>query len=170
MPNKDTFNIPEIGNIVKRYLRDSRVSVDPFARNKKWATYTNDLNPKTSAEYHMDVLDFLLLLVEREVQADLVIFDPPYSPTQLKRAYEDIGRTMNGQDAWRTSGWGKEKDVIDNLLTIGGIVICLGWDSSGMGVKRGYEFVEGLMCYHGGGRNDTIVTIERKTMHQPTLL
>jgi hypothetical protein len=32
----------------------------------------------------------------------------------------------------------------------------------GMGINRGFEPVEYLICCHGGNRNDTIVTVERK--------
>lgn len=37
---------PPIGEMVQRYLKAAKISCDPFARNKRWATYTNDLNPK----------------------------------------------------------------------------------------------------------------------------
>lgn len=169
MPNKDTFSIQEIGKLIKRYLSNSQVSVDPFARNKHWCTYTNDLNTATEAEHHMDALDFLLLLEQQKVLADLVLFDPPYSPTQLKRAYDNAGLKTTTETAWRTAGWSKERDVINRILAVGGIVISLGWDSGGMTQSRGYEFVEGLLCYHGGGRNDTIITVERKIAHQEKL-
>jgi len=33
MPNADTFSVPAIGGFVKSYLKDSRVSVDPFGWN-----------------------------------------------------------------------------------------------------------------------------------------
>lgn len=46
MPNSDTFSVRPIGEFVHRYLCRSASSVDPFARNKDWATQTNDLNPK----------------------------------------------------------------------------------------------------------------------------
>ena len=59
MPNHNTFDIPPIRVFVQRYLAVSMVSVDPFSRDKRWATYTNDLNPKTAADSHMDATDFL---------------------------------------------------------------------------------------------------------------
>lgn len=59
MPNADTFSVKPIGEFVQRYLAASKVSVDPFARNKRWATHTNDLNPETAAEHHMDAQAFL---------------------------------------------------------------------------------------------------------------
>jgi hypothetical protein len=47
MPSHETFDIPPIAAFVQKYLRESQVSVDPFARNRRWATYTNDLDPNT---------------------------------------------------------------------------------------------------------------------------
>lgn len=78
MPNADTFSVPVIGDFVKSYL--TGVSVDPFARNKAWATHTNDLNPNTSAKTHMDASEFMGMLADSGVVADIVILDPPYSP------------------------------------------------------------------------------------------
>ena len=88
MPNKNTFDVQPIGLFVKKYLDRSKVSIDPFARDKEWATYTNDINPETKAMYHMDARGFLEEMVLMEVKADLVILDPPYSTRQMKECYE----------------------------------------------------------------------------------
>ena len=169
MPNSDTFDILPIGELVKRYLRVSKVSIDPFARNKRWATYTNDLNPNTAAEYHLDVKEFLATLWYKSIRADLVIFDPPYSPRQIKECYESIGVKMGALDAMRTN-WQPERDLINDILEVGGIVISCGWNSMGMGKKRPFWFVEGLMVCHGVGHNDTIVMVEKKHDHQASLI
>ena len=76
MPYADTFSVKPIGNFVQKYLHG--VSVDPFARNSGLATWTNDLNPQTWAQYHMDAVEFLERLVSKEIKADVVLFDPPY--------------------------------------------------------------------------------------------
>ena len=91
MPNSDTFSVKPIGDFVRRYLTASKVSVDPFARNNCWATYTNDLNPGTAAASHSDAEDFLRGLAAQGVKADLVIFDPPYSPRQISECYKSVG-------------------------------------------------------------------------------
>src|SRR3972149_7760708 len=137
MPCADPFSMPPIGEIVKRYLRDSKVSVDPFARNKRWATWTNDLNPETEAEDHVDVLDFLVMLRDKGVKADLVLYDPPYSPRQIKECYDGIGLKMGGMDAFRTH-WKPERDAINQLVCKDGIVLSFGWNSIGMGEARGF--------------------------------
>src|SRR5467141_671591 len=94
MPDADTFNVGPIGGLVRWYLSKSKVSVDPFARNKRWATHTNDLNPETQAESHLPALDFLLELDTKDVKVDLVIFDPPYSIHQAKVCYESFGKKV----------------------------------------------------------------------------
>lgn len=170
MPSPDTFDIPPIGELVRRYLRQSRISVDPFARNKKWATYTNDLNPETAAEYHLDAYDFLCLLRDKRVRPDLVIFDPPYSRQQVKEVYSGIGRHYGIQDSQNHStNWSKERDVIHEILAVNGIVISCGWNSGGMGSVRGYEMLDLLITPHGGNHNDTITVVERKPAHQASI-
>jgi hypothetical protein len=161
MPRSDTFDCPPIGEMVKRYLSTAGVSIDPFARNKKWATYTNDLNPDTVAEYHMDALDFLIGIYTKFGRcADLVIFDPPYSLGQMKECYQNVGRKISGRESQRF--YRDMRDAIDRVVTPGGIVLSFGWNSIGMGKTRNYEIQEILMVCHGGAHNDTIVTVDKK--------
>ena len=42
--------------------------------------------------------------------------------------------------------------------------MCFGWNSSGVGIKRGMKLIEVLLVPHGGSHNDTIVTVERKEL------
>lgn len=163
----DTFDCLPIGDFVRRYLRDSKVSIDPFARNKRWATYTNDLNPATQAEYHMDVLDFLTMLKEKGVTVDLVIFDPPYSLHQIQECYKGLGKAISGRESQQF--YGDVRDAIDSLMVPGGVGLSFGWNSIGMGKTRGYEIEEILMVCHGRAHNDTICVAERKIAHQEQL-
>jgi hypothetical protein len=167
-PCTDTFQCRPIGKFVEKYLAQSKVSIDPFARNFGGATYTNDLNPDTSAQYHMNSVGFLKLLIEQGISADLVILDPPYSPTQIKRTYEDIGIKMGMEDAWGTQRT-EEKRLVDQLLTIGGIVLFFGWNSVGMGKNRNYKTEELLLVCHGSCHNDTICMAQRKVGQQFSL-
>ena len=157
MPTPDAFDCPPIGAFVKRYLHGAKVSVDPFARNKRWATHTNDINPDTEAEYHMDALEFMEMLIAKGVQADVVILDPPYSSLQVSKHY--------------TSG--KQRHLADptinvifrraaELIPVGGVCLSFGWNSAGLGKERGYTIEEILMVYHCGHKNDTICLAERR--------
>ena len=166
MPNADTFDVPSIGAFVRKYLKQSRVSVDPFARNKRWATYTNDLNPETNADYHMEAGEFLAMLVSRKVVADLLIVDPPYSPRQIKECYDGIGRHMEQSDTLLGMIRGKLRAEIDALLGPDGAVLWFGWNTVGMGIKYGFEIAEILLVCHGSDHNDTICMAERRTQRK----
>ncbi len=162
MPNACTFSIKPIGDMVRKYATESKVSVDPFARDVKVATYTNDLNPNTSAEHHMDGDEFLEWLAAQNIEADLVIIDPPYSPRQVKECYDSIGHKMQQGDALLGAVRKRRKQAIQKLQPVGGLTITCGWNSVGMGKTLGYEIVEILLCCHGSDHNDTIVVVERK--------
>lgn len=162
MPSHDTFSVPPIGDFVRCYLKDSKVSVDPFARNKRWSTHTNDLNPDTAAEHHLDAVDFLDLMNLGGVVADLGIMDPPYSPRQISECYKQVGRKVGMKETQSACLYKAARDAMDPLIPVGGIVLHFGWNTVGMGRKRGYEQIEILMVCHGGAHNDTICLAERK--------
>lgn len=163
MPSAETFSIGPIGDFVRRYLVDSTVSVDPFARNRDWFTYTNDLDLATSAQRHMDAERFCRQLLAEGVSADLGIFDPPYSPRQISDCYKAVGLEVGQKETQSGRLYKRVRDALDALIPVGGIVLSFGWQSAGMGVGRGYEQLEILLVAHGGAHNDTICVAERKT-------
>lgn len=162
MPSHETFSVKPIGDLVQRHLRAATCSVDPFARNNRWATWTNDLNPACAAEYHLEAVAFLDMLHTQGVRADLVLIDPPYSPRQVKECYDAIGHTMQQGDALLGAIRKKRKAAIDRVLVPGGHVITCGWNTVGMGKGLGYALQEVLLVCHGSDHNDTIVTVEEK--------
>lgn len=162
MPNRDTFSVPPIGEFVRRYLSESHLSVDPFARNTQLATETNDLNPETCAKYHMDAEEFLLAMALCGKRFDLAIFDPPYSPRQISECYKSMGKEVGTKETQNAALYARVKNALIGVLTDDAVVLSFGWNSSGMGIKHGFEQIEILLCCHGGGHNDTICTAERK--------
>lgn len=133
MPSPETFSIPPIKEFVKRYLNTSTCSIDPFARNRRWATYTNDLNPNTAAEYHMDAVAFLEKLASDGVTADLIIFDPPYSPRQISECYAEVGLKATMEDTQSAAFYAAMRDSAMKLIRPNGTVLSFGWNSVGMG-------------------------------------
>lgn len=159
MPNSSTFKIKPIKEFVEKYIKDATVVVDPFAGNCKYGTITNDLNPECDTDYHMDALDFLKEIESESV--DVVLYDPPHSLRQMVKYYKRFGKTVTTQttqDSWRA----KQLDEIKRILKPNGIALCFGWNSSGIGKTRGFEMMDILLVPHGGSRNDTICTAERK--------
>ncbi len=161
MPNRDTFDVAPIGQFVKGYLRGANVSVDPFARNKRWATYTNDLNPQTLAEFHLDAEEFLQKLARNGVVADLVMIDPPYSPRQVKECYDSIGLPMKQTDALLGFTRKRLKAAVTAISAPECVVLTFGWNTVGMGIN-GWVIEEILLVCHGSDHNDTICMAERR--------
>ena len=164
MPNGDTFSVKPIGEFVKRYLNGSTISVDPFARDKRWATHTNDLNPETKAEHHMDAEKFLLMLGVQGVKSDLVIFDPPYSPRQISECYKSVGLEVGMKETQSALLYKRVRNAIAPILSEDAVVLSFGWNTVGMGKGHGFEIIEILLCCHGGAHNDTICMAERRAV------
>lgn len=159
MPNKNTFDIKPINKFVKKYLKDDIISIDPFANKNRLAKITNDLDPEMGCDYCLDAIDFLKTFENESV--NLVLFDPPYSPRQISECYKQLGKAVN-METTQSSFWGNLKKEIGRIVKPGGMVLCFGWNSGGIGKKLGFEMIEIQLIAHGGNHNDTICTAEIK--------
>lgn len=128
---------------------------DPFAGENSPAQIRNDIRSEAKAEFTGDALEFLKA---RKNPIDGILFDPPYSVEQCLRKYTPIQAGTAG----RAEYWAKCKDEIARILKPEGKAICFGWDSTGIGIKRGFELLEILLICHGACHNDTIVTVEQR--------
>ncbi len=158
---RDFHDQADSGVAFGRYITTSDTVVDPFARNSTVATWTNDLNPQTSARYHMHAADFCNLLSRQGVVADVVLCDPPYSAHQAKLCYQSIGAHLSQREAQVL--FAGVKDSLTALLRPNGIAISFGWNSCAFGCRRGYQILEILLVCHGRSHYDTIVVVEQKT-------
>lgn len=135
--------------------------VDPFARNSKWAKYTNDLDPNTTAEFHLESVEFLDRMKMLNVSPQAILLDPPYSPRQISECYKSVGKAVGMEETQNARLYKGVKQAANRLAVKGTVIICCGWNSAGMGGSE-YEFEEILLVPHGGAHNDTIVTVETK--------
>lgn len=162
MPNKWTFQIKPIHDLLRKYVGDGKGWIDPFAGENSPAEITNDLNPERPTKFHLYAHEFAEQI---EGKYNGVLFDPPYNLAQIKECYDDIGSGY--PDDWQLdASFGKVKDKIASKITNGGFAISFGWSSAGFGKGRGFEIIEILLVPHGGHHYDTIVVVERKI---PTL-
>ncbi len=159
MPNKNTFEILPIKNLISEEVNVEKLWIDPFANRNKIASITNDLNPEFDTDHHLDALDFLKLFDNASV--DGVLYDPPYSPRQVSECYKNIGHNVTNETT-RASFWGNHKKEISRIVKPGGKVITFDWSSGGIGSKYGFEIKKILLVPHGGWHNDTICTVEVK--------
>lgn len=162
MPNKWTYSIKPINKLIRKYAGDGRGWADPFAGKSAFAEYRNDLNPHCQQPFHMEAYEFLSSPARfRDNEIFGVLFDPPYSLTQVSRSYQELGYKFNGKEN-PTGGFPKVRDEIQRIVAPGGHCISFGWNTVGMGKMRGFEIIEILIVSHGGNRNDTLCTVERK--------
>lgn len=167
MPNGKTFTIKPIEKLVALECQaarerggDGAVIVDPFAMESKYGTVTNDLNPEYGTTFNMDALEFLKGL--NSETADLVLYDPPYSITQAAQLYKSYGKEKLEVSVSNMAYWARCKDECARILKPGGSIVCCGWNTNGLGKNRGFEMERILIVPHGGSKNDTLVTVERK--------
>ena len=104
MPNKWTFRIKPIAKLIKEEISDG-LWIDPFAGEMSPAQITNDLNIERSTTYHMDALDFLKMFEDDSI--DGILYDPPYSPRQVRECYDEIGGNLKWDG--RTNFWSDTK-------------------------------------------------------------
>lgn len=137
--------------------------VDPFAGEHSPAELTNDIEGR-GAKFQLDALDFLKQLPSNSFKG--VLFDPPYSVEQCLRRYTP----KQAGTAGRTEYWSKCKDQIARIISPNGLCISFCWDSTGIGKKRGFTILEILLLCHGACHNDTIITVDQKSLPLQSLL
>ena len=158
MPNKNTFSIKPIRELIDKYMTGGIV-IDPFANSSKIAAITNDLDPSYDTDYHLEATDFLKQFADGSV--DMVLYDPPYSSRQISECYRKMQKTVNMQTTQSTY-WRQHKEQIQRIIRPDGVVVCCGWNSGGIGQKYGFTLLHIRLIAHGGHHNDTIVTVEKR--------
>lgn len=161
-PDKNTFKIKPIKDLINRYLNKNQKWIDPFCNNSifnKYCYKINDMNPKIKADFNLEAEEFFKQFNKNEI--DGILFDPPYSNRQIKEHYENVGLQANALDT-SYNFYGRCYDQVTRILKQKGKIITFGWNSNGVGSGRGFKKIEILLIAHGLGHNDTIVTVEEK--------
>lgn len=164
-PSRHTFKIKPIRDLLNKYVGNGEGWIDPFAGENSPAEFTNDLNPNKPTKYHEKSVDFCKM-IEGEFKG--VLFDPPYSPRQIKDCYQGVGLSVSQKETQNCVLYSETKKAIYNKIEPGGLAISFGWNSSGFGKSLGFEIIEILMVNHSAAHNDTIVVVERKVQSNLT--
>jgi hypothetical protein len=153
MPSRHTFSIKPIAAFLDRWIINAKIIVDPFCGQSTVATHRNDLGYGgiDAAQFCVGLLPML---------ADVVLFDPPYSPRQISECYKGIGRKATTADTQNAALYARVREPLAALLKPGGIALSFGWQSSGFG--KAFITEEILLVQHGGAHNDTICVAQRK--------
>lgn len=158
MPSAWTFEIHPIRVLLDNYVGDGIGWVDPFAGKYSPAEITNDHNPERNATFHLEAIEFCRGLNGRYKG---VLFDPPYSFTQVKEHYVSLGLPVTRENTSMKFYEGVKSAMCEKIEK-GGYAISFGWNTNGFGRARGFEIVEIMAVAHGGSKNDTFVTVELK--------
>lgn len=165
-PNSKTFTIPKIRDFIIRNLPTGDIVVlDCFANECSIKDYvkgkviTNDINPYFETDFNLSAEVFLRTFEKESV--DVVLYDPPYSPTQVKRCYEGFGLKATQSDTRRDFIFQSKREIAA-VLKPAGLCFSFGWNSIGIGKNQGFEIKEIMLVCHGGNRNDTICVLEEK--------
>ncbi len=162
MPNAWTFQIGPIKELLGRYVpAGTNRWVDPFAGKSILADIRNDHDPERAEQYGHQSKEALVFSNELKGKYDGILFDPPYSFRQISEHYKSIGQKATQKDT-SMAFYEKVKSALCEKVKKGGYVISFGWNSNGFGKRRGYEIIEIMLVAHGGSKNDTVVTVERK--------
>lgn len=148
----DTHKWSSFQRIIREVIPGSAGKIcDPFARNcSLGGEWTNDINPTTSAKYHLDAFEFLQLVPSQEF--DFVIFDPPFSVHQAERKYGE-GANLYAEPG-RIGGMMKE---IGRILKPGGKLLKFGYNTT-----QHFPWLELERVYilnFAGNRNDVLVSV-----------
>ena len=157
MPNKFTFEMPKVRRFILNRCNGGRI-LFPFAGPTRFPHLKNttyiDINPDMNPDIVCDAKDILDHLEQSTF--DLIISDPPYSAYQANISY-DCEKYHHALTIYNMN--------FDKLLKVGGYFIQLGYSSSGMGRKRGYDKTDLAIVCLGGHHNDILISVERKTQH-----
>ena len=103
MPNSKTFKVKPIKELIKRYVKNSDLVIDPFANEysikneiicKKYIS--NDIDTSFDTDYHLEAQEFMKLFDDNSV--DVILFDPPYSSRQISECYKKLNKTVTMND------------------------------------------------------------------------
>lgn len=143
MPSAETLAIQPISQLLRLFAGKGDGWADPFGGRNSPAQHQNDVNH----QHHLEAAVFLGRFPDEFLQG--VILDSISKPRQIME-----------------SGSGQVMDVASKKIVPGGLVVCCGRDSNGLGTKRGFELIHVLDVQHGGDHNDTFVTVEIKVPYQ----
>lgn len=134
--------------------------IDPFARSCEWGDITNDINPEFKTTFNMCAFDFSKHLIENNISARIVLFDPPFSFNQAERYIEGEMKNLYTDPAFISN-------VCKNLCSIiepHGYFIKLGYNSTRP--AKYMNLVELMNVNLGGCKNDVIVSVWKNSQYK----
>lgn len=133
-----TFETPQVRDVVEGYLRPGGRVLNACAGETRLdhdgPVHRNDVDERRPADTHHDVRELDRHLAGE--QFDIVVFDPPWSGEQADEHYDShrVGRGPSG-------GIWEAREALAELTAPGGLVLSLGFDTTGLRTVDGFERV-----------------------------
>lgn len=154
---KYTFSMPKVGFWIKENTVKQGKVLNLFAGKtrlfddeKNIKEYRVDLSKDFNPQFNIDAFQFVKNAKKIGLKFDTIILDPPYS----------LRKSMEKYDGKIVSNFRKIKDILPDIINVGGNIITCGYHSVSMGKKRGFIVNNILLVSHGGAHHDTIITNE----------
>lgn len=157
----DTHQNPRYALLWARYARKATqtldytyLALDPFARACPWAApQTNDMDPETPAESHLDAIEWVETLTPSATAIGLV--DPPFSDRQANEKYGTPNLYC------RPGYMSRLQEGVAAAICSGGYIIKCAYNTNSPSPL--FELVEVQICHYGGNRNDVLISVWRKS-------
>lgn len=159
-PKRYTFEQPKLKQIIEGYCKGKVLNLFAGMVRLNVDEIRVDIDDTTKPDFLTDSYDFVCNWHGSKFMT--VILDPPYNVRKAREKYD--GRYIGK--------FRKIKQIIPKILSPGGIIITLGYDSVGMSRSHGFEKTAIILVCHGGDHNDTICVIEKyvqPSLFDPTL-
>ena len=150
-PKRYTFEQPLLKKWVEEHCTGRVLNL--FAGRVKLDAdeFRVDMDKEMPADWYGDAETFVNTY--KGEKFDTIVLDPPYSLRKSREKYE--GRYIGK--------FTKIKDNITKILKDGGIVISLGYSSTGMSNLRGFNKTALCVVCHSGDHDNTIGVVEEFT-------
>jgi hypothetical protein len=148
-PKKFTFQQPKLKKWTEKWCKGKVLNLFAGETMLLADEYRVDSNKDMKADWYGDAFEFVR---DTDMKFDTIILDPPYNLRKSREAYK--GHYM--------SSFMKIKNELNRILNDGGRIITFGYDSVGMGKKKGFEKIAICLVCHSGDHNDTLCLVEEK--------
>lgn len=151
-PARYTFEMPKLKKWIEQQCTGKVLNLFAGKVTLLVNEIRNDMDVTMPAEYHLPADEFCKMAIDKGWRFDTIILDPPYNLRKSREKYN--GRYFGSFTII--------KRMIPDLLNPNGKVITLGYDTTGIGLKRGFRKIAVCVVNHKGDHNDTLCLVEQK--------
>ena len=148
-PKRYTFQQPKLKIWVEEHCRGKVLNLFAGTTRLNVDEYRVDIDRTVPADFYGDAFEFVR---NTDLRFDTVILDPPWS---IRKSREKYNGRMIGS-------FTKLKNILPRLLNPNGIIISVGYSSTGMSETRGFKKIALCVICCSGDHDDSFAVAEEK--------